>query len=104
MTIASVVDRWPDSAQIFARYGEAYVGVSLTGQRLPEPPEEVLRGTPRVILRTGQPAETVVKYIENVRISPVALKYDGGKVSFRREGRSIFLRDRSGNFFQIDCG
>ena len=91
------------AAQIFARFGEGYVGVTLTGQRLPEPPEEFLKATPRAIFSTAQPPREVVRYLDTVRISPVSLKYDGGKVRFRREGRSVYIRDRSGNFFQVDC-
>ncbi len=91
------------AAQIFARFGSAYIGVTLTGQRLPEPPEEFLKATPRAILHTPRSPRDVVAYLASVRISPVSLKYDGGKIRFRREGRNVFLRDRSGNFFQIEC-
>jgi hypothetical protein len=91
------------AAQIFARFGQAYVGVTLTGQRIPEPPEEFLKATPRAILHTTQRPDEVARYMAGVQISPVSLKYDGGHIAFRREGRSIYLRDRSGNFFQIDC-
>jgi hypothetical protein len=91
------------AAQLFARYGTAYIGISLTGQRLPEPPEEFLKGAPRVILRSPQSPAQVAAYLASVRISPVSLKYDGGRVRFRREGRNIFTRDRSGNFLQIEC-
>jgi hypothetical protein len=75
----------------------------LTGQRLPEPPEEFLKATPRAILHTPQRPKDVADYMASVRISPVSLKYDGGQVRFRREGRNVFVRDRSGNFFQIEC-
>ncbi|MBM2812608.1 MAG: hypothetical protein HW416_3367 [Chloroflexi bacterium] len=91
------------AAQIFARFGQAYVGVTLTGQRIPEPPEEFLKATPRAILHTSQKPEEVTRYMATVKVSPVSLKYDGGHVPFRREGRNVFLRDRSGNFFQIEC-
>ena len=92
------------AAQIFARFGGQYLGISLTGKRLPEPSEELLKGTPRAVLRTSQSVDEVAAYVASVRISAVSLKYDGGKVPFRRQGQSIFLRDRSGNFFQIECG
>ena len=92
------------AAQIFARFGTSYIGFALTGQRLPEPPEEILKGTPRAVFGTSQPASDVAAYLAGVRISPVSLKYDGGTVPFDREGQNIFLRDRSGNFFQIECG
>jgi hypothetical protein len=91
------------AAQIFARFGRSYLGVTLTGQRLPEPPEEFLKATPRAILHTAQSPRDVVAYLASVRISPVSLKYDGGQIRFRREGNNVFLRDRSGNFFQIEC-
>lgn len=91
------------AAQIFARFGPNYIGVALSGQRLPEPPEELLKATPRAILRSTASPREVIQYLGSLRISPVALKYDGGKVPYKREGRSVYLRDRSGNFFQIDC-
>ena len=91
------------AAQIFARYGDGYVGTCLSGQRLPEPPEEQLRGTPRVVLHTPRAPADVEAYLASVRISTVALTYDGGKVPFEREGSQFFTRDRSGNFVQIDC-
>lgn len=91
------------AAQIFASYGSSYIGITLTGQRLPEPPEEILKGTPRAVLRTRERVESVAAYVDSVRISPVALKYDGGRIPFERAGRSIFLRDRSGNFLEIEC-
>jgi catechol 2,3-dioxygenase-like lactoylglutathione lyase family enzyme len=92
------------AAQIFARFGDQYLGISLSGKRLSEPPEDLLKGTPRPILRTSQSVDEVAGYLATVRISPVSLKYDGGKVPFRRDGQSVFLRDRSGNFFEIACG
>jgi len=91
------------AAQIFARYGSGYVGVALTGQRLPEPPEGELRHAPRVILQSSQSPEEVEAYLAGVRISAVALKYDGGTIPFEREGSAFYLRDRSGNFVEIDC-
>ncbi|HEY3117975.1 MAG TPA: hypothetical protein VGK54_14630, partial [Chloroflexota bacterium] len=91
------------AAQIFARFGPNYIGVALSGQRLPEPPEELLKSTPRAILRSLSNVRDVVQYLSKLRISPVALKYDGGQVPYKREGNSIFLRDRSGNFFEIAC-
>lgn len=91
------------AAQIFARFGPTYIGVTLSGQRLPEPAEELLKWTPRAILRTSQPPAQVAAHLARLRISPVSLKYEGGKVPFKREGHSAFLRDRSGNFFQIDA-
>jgi hypothetical protein len=91
------------AAQIFARFGRSYIGVTLTGQRLPEPPEEFLKATPRAVLHSPQSPREVTTYLASVRISPVSLKYDGGQIRFRREGRNVFLRDRSGNFLQIEC-
>lgn len=91
------------AAQIFARFGPNYVGVALSGQRLPEPPEELLKATPRAVLRSRSTVHEFVQYLSQLRISPVALKYDGGQVPYKREGKNIYLRDRSGNFFEIAC-
>ncbi len=91
------------AAQIFARFGPSYVGVALSGQRLPEPSEERLKATPRAIIRSRSTVREFVQYLSKLRISAVALKYDGGQVPYKREGNSIYLRDRSGNFFEIAC-
>ena len=89
--------------QIFMRYGESIVAVILTEKRLIEPLEEVLRGTPRLVLHSPQPVDDVARYLSEVRVTPVALLYDGGKIPFEREGQDIYFRDRSGNFLQITC-
>lgn len=91
------------AAQIYSRFGSSYVAIYLTGQRLPEPPEEQLRGTPRVILHSSQTADEAAQRLSEVRATAVRLTHDGGKVPFEREGRDLFLRDRCGNFLQIAC-
>jgi catechol 2,3-dioxygenase-like lactoylglutathione lyase family enzyme len=92
------------AAQIYVGFGASYVSIYLTGKRLPEPPEEILRGTPRVILRTAGDVDAIASYLADARVSAVRLTYDGGKIPFEREGHDLFLRDRSGHFLQLGCG
>ena len=89
--------------QLFVRYGQSMVAVILTEKRLFEPPEEILQGTPRLVFHSPQSADDLARYLFGVRVSSVALVYDGGKVPVEREGRDIYFRDRSGNFLQITC-
>ncbi|MCH7564197.1 MAG: VOC family protein [Gemmatimonadetes bacterium] len=89
--------------QLFMRYGESMVAVILTGKRLFEPLEEILRGTPRLVFHSPQSANDVARYLSGVRVSSVALVYDGGKIPFELDGKDIYFRDRSGNFLQITC-
>ncbi|MBM2811410.1 MAG: hypothetical protein HW416_2169 [Chloroflexi bacterium] len=91
------------AAQIYARFGTTYAAIYLTGQRLAEPPEEQLEGTPRIILRSPHSADIAAARLSDVRASAVRLTYDGGKVRFEQEGRDLFVRDRCGNFIQIAC-
>ena len=91
------------AAQIFAGFGPSYVAVYLTGKRLPEPPEEILRGTPRLILQTPASADEASSYLAGVRASAVRLTYDGGQIPFERDGADLFFRDRSGHFVQLAC-
>jgi catechol 2,3-dioxygenase-like lactoylglutathione lyase family enzyme len=91
------------AAQIYSGFGNEYVAIYLTGQRLPEPPEEQLKGAPRLILHAAQTADEVAQRLTEVRATAVRLTYDGGKVPFEREAQDLFLRDRCGNFLQIAC-
>jgi catechol 2,3-dioxygenase-like lactoylglutathione lyase family enzyme len=91
------------AAQIFAGFGPSYVAIYLTGKRLPEPPEEILRGTPRLILQTCAAPDDASSHLASARASAVRLTYDGGQIPFERDGRDLYFRDRSGHFLQLAC-
>lgn len=90
------------SAQLFLAYGGTRLDVILTAERIPELPEEIVRGTPRLVLRTRQRTSDVVLYLSTVDISPVFMKHPR-RPRFERDGSSVFLRDPSGNFVELAC-
>ncbi len=77
--------------QLFVRFGSTVLGLILATEHRQEPPEEVLRGTPRLILQTAQPVGEVAAYLSSVALP------------FEAEDRSLFLRDPGGNYVELDC-
>lgn len=90
------------TARLFLSYGRAKVNIILTLERIPELPEEIIRGTPRVVLRTQQATTDVVAYLSEATFSPVFMKRPR-RVAFERDGDNVYLRDPSGNFLQLRC-
>lgn len=88
--------------QVYARYGDTRLGMVVASKHVQEPSEEVLKGTPRVILQGASSAREIASYLPTV--NPAAREGPRKRgIRFRREGRSLYFRDRSGNFLQIDC-
>ena len=85
--------------QLFLRFGETVLGLILAHEHRQEPPEELRKGTPRLLLRTAQTAEAVADHLSRLKIKGMP----AGALLFEREGQSIFLRDPSGNFFGVEC-
>lgn len=79
------------AVQMFVGFGNTYLGVML-GSNLDrqEPPEEIIKGTPRVILQTSEGVEDLVAHLSS-QATP-----------FVQEDRSIFLRDHGGNFIELE--
>ncbi len=79
------------NGQVFISYGATrLVLISATKVRQ-EPPEEQIKGTPRVILSTNRSAGDVGRWLEQYPIPQL------------REGNDFFLRDADGNFCQLTC-
>ncbi len=79
------------NGQVFISYGATrLVLISATKVRQ-EPPEEQIKGTPRVILSTSRSAGDVGSWLEQYPIPQL------------REGNDFFLRDADGNFCQLTC-
>ncbi len=79
------------NGQVFISYGATrLVLISATKVRQ-EPPEEQIKGTPRVILSTSRSAGDVGRWLERYPIPQL------------REGNDFFLRDADGNFCQLTC-
>ena len=62
-----------------------------------------IAGTPRLVLRTDCSADELTARLERAVVSPVALKYPGGRVPFQRAGNHLFLRDPAGYFVELAC-
>ena len=77
--------------QLFVAFGDGVLGLVLAAEHRQEPPEEVLKGTPRLILRARQPATAVAAYLS------------GRGIPFQAEGRGLFLRDPGGNYVELEC-
>ncbi len=85
--------------QLFFRLGETRLGLIVAREHRQEPPEELIRGTPRAILETKVKAEDMVEHLRRLRIKEIT----PGPLPFAREGNRIYLRDPAGNFLELHC-
>lgn len=74
----------------FIRFGDTRLCLISATKVRQEPPEEMVRGTPRVVLHSGQPAAEVVASLSATLPIP-----------FEHQGRSAFLKDPDGNFLEV---
>jgi hypothetical protein len=79
------------NAQVYYRFGSTRLGLFIATAARQQPPEEVIRGTPRIALRTSH---TPGEVESTLRAFPFR---------FERSGWRIFLRDPSGNFVELEC-
>lgn len=91
------------TAQVFLRFGPTYVGLVLAGRHIQCPPEDTVRGAPRLVLHTSERADAVERFFEAADLMPVRLLVRRA-VRMRRAGRRIFMRDFGGpNFVEVVC-
>jgi predicted enzyme related to lactoylglutathione lyase len=79
------------NGQVFVSYGPTRVGLFSATKVRQEPPEEQVKGTPRIVLSTRRSAADVAKWLERFPIPQL------------REHNDFFLRDADGNFCQLTC-
>jgi len=79
------------NGQVFISYEPVRLGLIAATKVRQEPPEEQVKGTPRLVFRTTQTAEAAVGY------------FGATPIPHSREGRSLFLRDADGNFAELIC-
>lgn len=79
------------NGQVFISYEPVRLGLIAATKVRQEPPEEQVKGTPRLIFRTRQTAEEAEAYFVTTPIP------------HSREGRGLFLRDADGNFAELMC-
>lgn len=89
--------------QLFVRFGETTLCLFLARTHNQEPPEEIIRGTPRVVLRTDRPAAEAAAWLSGPAQEMIASRYRGRRIRFEQEGRHIYLRDPGGNFVELEC-
>jgi extradiol dioxygenase family protein len=79
------------NGQLFVAFGATRLALTSATAVRQEPREEMVKGTPRMVLRTAlsaaQAAEALAAF----------------KLRFVRAGRRLFMRDPDGNFAQLDC-
>lgn len=89
--------------QVFLRLGEQRLGMVVATKHVQEPPEEVLRGTPSVILGTSKRAREVAALLRKLDVTTSEAVHVARGIPFKRERDTVYLRDRSGNFVQLAC-
>jgi hypothetical protein len=87
--------------QVFFPFGSTRLGLFLANVHRQEPPYEQISGTPSIAFDTRGSADAIADYLENTRVTPVNLKYDGGAILFEREGDVFSIRDPGGHFIQL---
>lgn len=78
--------------QLYVRYGPTRLLITLAKSHRQEPPEELLRGTPRVQLRVRGAAGLVIEELAKIGYP------------FQQDDQQLFLRDPAGNFLELVCG
>lgn len=89
--------------QLTVRFGETTLCLFLARAHIQEPPEDMVRGTPRVVMRTHQPAGEVAAWLAGPAQEMIASRYRGRRIRFEQEGHHIYLRDPGGNFVELEC-
>ncbi len=87
--------------QLFLRFGPDRVGFVLAPRHRQEVPEELISGTPRIVLRSAAPASEV---IETLIARAVDLRPEERlRIPWLRTGATVSLRDPGGNFVAVQC-
>lgn len=89
--------------QLFVGFGDTRLGLFLARAHHQESPEEVLRGTPRVLLRSSKNVSLHAQYLAEPARAAISSRYSGRTISFEVEGTTIFFRDPGGNYVQLGC-
>jgi predicted enzyme related to lactoylglutathione lyase len=76
----------------FIGYGDTRLCLLSATRIVQEPPEEMIKGTPRAVFHTAQPIAEVAAAL------PASLP-----IPFEHQGRSAFIQDPDGNFLELRC-
>jgi hypothetical protein len=79
------------NTQVFVAFGPTALGLISATKVRQEPPDEQVKGTPRLVFTTRQSADEVMAQL---RATPVPRK---------REGSSVFVKDADGIFSELRC-
>lgn len=80
------------ATQVFLGFGNTTLGLISASRVRQEPPEEIIRGLPRLILHSARPAAEA--FVQISRTLPLP---------HETEGRTAYLRDPDGNFAEVRC-
>lgn len=80
------------TTQVFISFGPTAMGMISATRVRQELPEEIIKGTPRLVFRTQRSPAQAVASIASVLPIP-----------FEHEGRSAYIRDPDGNFAELRC-
>jgi catechol 2,3-dioxygenase-like lactoylglutathione lyase family enzyme len=89
--------------QLYIGYGHTTLGLVVGTRHVQEPPEETLKGTPRLVFETERSVREIADAYPALKVTTGWHLANGRGVLFRREGKTLYFKDRSGNFLQLDC-
>lgn len=89
--------------QLHVDFGPTRLALIMSGKRVPEPPEEQVRGTPQLVLHASTTADQAAKSLRGLDGALVSHRYARRRLPLEVEGSSIFLRDPSGYFVRLEC-
>jgi len=89
--------------QLYIGLGGVRLGLFLARGHNQEPPEDVVKGTPSVRLRTGRSVAAVAEHLGGAARAAISARYSGRTIAFEVEGNTIYLRDPGGNYVQLEC-
>ena len=87
--------------QLYVRLGGIRLALFLARRHLQEPPEDVVRGAPRLVFAVDRPADEVADYLAGTGRSIIAERFRGRKIRYEVDGDGVFIRDPGGNFVEL---
>ncbi|MBM2812250.1 MAG: hypothetical protein HW416_3009 [Chloroflexi bacterium] len=90
--------------QLYLRLGGARLAMFLARRHVQEPPEEVVRGTPRLVFSVDRPPSEVAAYFDGRGREIIAERYRGRTIRHETDDDNIFIRDPGGNFIELRYG
>jgi catechol 2,3-dioxygenase-like lactoylglutathione lyase family enzyme len=87
--------------QLCLRLGGVRLALFLARRHIQEPPEEVVRGSPRLVFAVDRPATEVAEFLAGPGTGIIAERFRGRKIRHEVDGNSVFIRDPGANFIEL---